>query len=172
MLRHVMMFCAVAVFASLAITRVMPDASRPVEKDSPVAAAVETKKAAKPLSGQFAIGANAQGHYESDFRLNGVNVRAMIDTGATLVAINESTARRVGLRLGRADFSGKVQTANGEARAAAVTLDSLQIGAVRVHDVEAVVLEDKALKGALVGMSFLNRLKGYQAADNRLLLTQ
>ena len=49
----------------------------------------ELDAAKAPLSGQFAINANRQGHYESDFRINGANVRAMIDTGATLVAINE-----------------------------------------------------------------------------------
>src|SRR5690606_3883963 len=61
------------------------------------------------------LAADARGHFGGDFRLNGRTVPAMIDTGATVVAINETTARRIGLYLGRSDFTAAVETANGRA---------------------------------------------------------
>ena len=41
--------------------------------------------------------ADERGHFSGEFKLNGRSVDALIDTGATLVAINLSTARRIGI---------------------------------------------------------------------------
>ncbi len=55
--------------------------------------------AAKPgaaSSGQTVLSMGPGGHYEGTFKMNGKPVKAMVDTGASLVAINVSTARRLG----------------------------------------------------------------------------
>jgi aspartyl protease family protein len=96
----------------------------------------------------------------------------MVDTGATLVAINLSTARRIGIQLTPADFKYEVRTANGKTRAASANIERLQIGRILVENVDAVVLDDKALDGALIGVSFLNRLAKYQVENGALLLVQ
>ena len=70
------------------------------------------------------------------------------------------------------DFKYTVRTANGETRAAGVTIERLQIGRILVEDVEAVVLDDKALDGTLIGVSFLKRLAKYQVENGALLLVQ
>ncbi|MEW9807166.1 TIGR02281 family clan AA aspartic protease [Mesorhizobium sp. ZMM04-5] len=124
------------------------------------------------LGRKVRIAADGQGHFSADFRLNGRSVDALVDTGATLVAMNASTARRVGIKVMPADFKYKVRTANGETRAAGVTIDKLQIGRILVEDVEAVVLDDKALDGTLIGVSFLKRLAKYQVENGALLLVQ
>jgi aspartyl protease family protein len=49
-------------------------------------------------------------------------------------------------------------------------LDRVEIGNVRVRDVEAFVLRDKALGDTLVGMSFLKKLKSYQVKGDSLTL--
>lgn len=179
MFRYIMMFCAGIVGLSFALTSGMPRIAEMAERNSKQpgqteqAAAMEAPQPTQRVGArQVAINANEQGHYESNFRINGSNVSAMIDTGATLVAINESTARRAGVHLSAADYTDSVQTANGKAKAAAVMLETVQIGAITVHDVQAVVMDDEALAHTLVGMSFLNRLKGYEAKNQRLLLTQ
>ena len=58
------------------------------------------------------------------------------------------------------------------ARAAGVTIQRLQIGRISVDNVEAVVLDDKALDGTLIGVSFLKRLSKYQVENGALLLVQ
>jgi aspartyl protease family protein len=113
-----------------------------------------------------------RGHFRADFRLNGRSVDALIDTGATLIAVNRSTARRLGVNLAESDFKHEVKTANGSARAAAAMIDTVEIGRIRVRDVQAVVLDDTALDGTLVGMSFLKRLSGYKVEYGELLLEQ
>ena len=53
-----------------------------------------------------------------------------------------------------------------------MTIERLQIGRILVEDVEAVVLQDKALDGTLIGVSFLKRLAKYQVENGALLLVQ
>ncbi|RUM98496.1 TIGR02281 family clan AA aspartic protease [Pseudaminobacter arsenicus] len=118
------------------------------------------------------LAADGRGHFNGDFRLNGRTVPAMIDTGASVVALNRSTARRLGISPAQADFRHEVSTANGSTRGAAVTIDRLQIGRIDLEKVQAIVLDDKALSGTLIGMSFLGRLGKYQVENGRLLLEQ
>lgn len=115
---------------------------------------------------------DGRGHFIGDFRMNGRSVEAMIDTGASVVAINAATARRIGVAVSPADFTQRVNTANGTIKAAPATLARLEIGGIVVRDVQAVVLDDKALSGTLIGMSFLNGLRRFQVEDGRLLLEQ
>jgi aspartyl protease family protein len=115
---------------------------------------------------------DARGHFAGDFRLNGHDVPALIDTGATVVAINVSTARRIGIVLTPSDFTHSVATANGETKAAAAMIDTVRIGKIYIDKVPAVVLEDSALSGTLVGMSFLKRLSKYEVENGAMILQQ
>ena len=125
-----------------------------------------------PMGRKVVVTADARGHFSSAFKLNGRQVDGMIDTGATLVAINTSTARRIGLSLNPSDFSHEVNTANGTIKAAVAMIDRLQIGNITVNDVQVIVLDDRALHTNLIGMSFLKRLGKYQAENGTLLLVQ
>lgn len=160
------------------------DISAFVSQDAGSETAVETPDprlssatAAKPLA-HYATGVRAavvpmsrDGHFSADFRINGRNLRGLIDTGATYVAINTSTARHLGLRLAGSDFRHQVNTANGTTAAALVRLDRMEIGSISVDNVEAFVLEDKALSSTLIGMSFMSKLQSYRVKDNKLELT-
>lgn len=124
------------------------------------------------LGKKVSIAADGRGHYMGRFKLNGREIRAMVDTGATYIALNKSTAHRIGVRLSASDFKYKVNTANGQAKAATATVGTLQIGRIFVENVDAVVLEDQALDGVLIGMSFLKRLARYQVENGELILEQ
>lgn len=112
-----------------------------------------------------------RGHFQTDFKINGRKINALIDTGATYVAINKSTATRIGLKVTAPDMKFKVTTANGQASAAAVMINEIAIGKIRVNNVPALVLEDKALNGMLMGMSFLKELNRF-SIENRTLILQ
>jgi aspartyl protease family protein len=132
--------------------------------------------AAEPLA-HYATGVRAasipmdrSGHFSADFRVNGRNLKGLIDTGATYVALNVSTARNLGLGLTGSDFKHLVNTANGKTKAAMVMLDQMIVGSITVRNVEAFVLEDQALTTTLIGMSFMSKLKSYQVKGNHLEL--
>lgn len=100
--------------------------------------------------------ADASGHYQTLGQINGGTVQFMVDTGATVIAISSTTARQLGLNYLNGQ-RGYTQTANGRATAYKVTLDTVKVGDITLHAVEAVVLEGDNLPVALLGMSFLNR---------------
>lgn len=118
------------------------------------------------------IAPDSRGHFITDVKVAGQSLRAMVDTGASVVAINTSAARRIGLSLRPADFKYRVSTANGETVAASAILSSIEIGRVRLENVEAMVLHDDALSDTLLGMSFLKRLRHYEVSNGTLVLTQ
>jgi aspartyl protease family protein len=116
--------------------------------------------------------ADRSGHFFGTFRINGRSERGLVDTGASMIAINATAARRFGIAVGSLTFNARVQTANGIVEAASVTLDRVEIGDIALKKVDAMVLPDKALSGMLVGMSFLSRLSSYRVEDGALHLVK
>jgi aspartyl protease family protein len=114
--------------------------------------------------------ANRAGHFEATFEINGRPIEALIDTGATLVVLRYEDAQQTGVSPRAQDFNVPVQTANGRAKVALVNLDRISIGSIQVRDVKAAVAERGALQTNLLGMSFLQRLKGYEFNSGRLTL--
>jgi len=102
------------------------------------------------------LSADAQGHYVTLGQINGGSVQFLVDTGATVIAIPSTLARQLGINY-TAGQRGYTQTANGRAAAYKITLDTVRVGDITLHSVEAVVIEGDGLKVALLGMSFLNR---------------
>lgn len=108
------------------------------------------------------------GHFSGTFRINGQAVSGLIDTGATYVAMNATTARRLGVTPSRSEFVYPVKTANGVTEAARTTLARIEIGGIRIEDVDAFVLEDAAISETLIGMSFLKKLDSYRVRNGVL----
>lgn len=177
MLRYMFILGAIA-FAAVAFSDFVsdnPDMMRNAESAVPAPAPVPepvAKRSTQPvaLSGTERLRADRRGHHVAEFRLNNHRVMGMIDTGATTIAINESTARRAGIRLSRSDFVYQVQTANGTVNAARATLDEVRVGSIRIRNVEAMVLGDNALSTVLIGMSFMNRLRSFSYEGGTLVL--
>ena len=147
----------------------------PAPEAAPAAVpAPEAKPAAVSTAAhqKVSISADKTGHFRTELRFNGRKVEGLIDTGATLVAMNETTARKIGITVSRSEFKYEVNTANGKARAAVVRIDSIEIGRIRVNDVDAVVMEDKSLHNTLIGMSLLKQLARFEVKDEVLLLEQ
>jgi aspartyl protease family protein len=111
----------------------------------------------------------ADGHYWTQADVDGHPVTFLIDTGATAVALTPDDARRMGLDVANLDYAYKVSTANGEARAARVTLASVDVAGARVDNVEAYVL-DQGLSTSLLGMTYLGRLSAFEATPTSMIL--
>jgi aspartyl protease family protein len=104
------------------------------------------------------LSADPRGHFITPGSINGGSVRFLIDTGATLIALPASEARRLGIDYLQGQ-RGQMQTANGVAVAYRVKLDTVKIGDIEVNNVDAVVSENDAMGVTLLGMSFLNRME-------------
>ena len=111
------------------------------------------------------------GHFFAEAEVEGKKVMFIIDTGASDVVLSASDAVRLGITPAKREFTKVYNTANGTMRGAPVVLDSLAIGPIDVRNVDASVA-DSDLQISLLGMSFLNRLSGYQVSGDGLTLKQ
>ena len=116
--------------------------------------------------------ANDYGHFVAQAEINGVKVELLTDTGATYVALNYETAKRIGLVAKELQFTSQSSTANGIARVAPVSIDYLRIGSIVLRNVEAVVAEPGRMPQNLLGMSFIRRLAGFELSGNSLNIVQ
>ena len=110
------------------------------------------------------------GHFETPVTINGQTVRMLVDTGASTVAISWDDAETLGLKPETLSFTQTVTTANGQARAAPVTLAEVAIGPIVRNGIRASVAEQGKLDQSLLGMSFLSTLDFLQMQTDELRL--
>jgi len=114
--------------------------------------------------------ADSRGHFVSTASINGGSVRVLVDTGATLIAMNQAEARRLGVNFLKGQ-KGYSQTASGIVSIHRVKLDAVKLGDIVLNNVEASVHEGDGPPIVLLGMSFLSRVEMKREGD-RLILTK
>jgi len=114
-------------------------------------------KASEGGGKQIVLTAQSGGHFFANGTINGKTARFVVDTGATLVSMDQYEAERLGIdwKNGRRGIS---RTANGDAPFYATTLPSVRIGDVQVYDVPAIV-SPAPMPYILLGNSFLSRFQ-------------
>jgi aspartyl protease family protein len=153
--------------------------SKPSEASVVTKAAVPERRvaaanpaASAPASGRTVrLDSDSRGHFQVDARIDGRSIDLIVDTGASLVVINESAAARLGIFPKPSDYVGRSQTANGESKFAPVRLNRIEVNGITVYDVQAAVKPDEMLRTNLLGMSFLSRVK-WSYDRGRLVLEQ
>jgi aspartyl protease family protein len=116
------------------------------------------------------IARTASGSFAVTTQINGARVPMVLDTGATAVVLTQEAARAAGLPLEVLNYSVNVDTANGRARAAPVTLDRIAIGGIIERAVPALIAQPGQLRTNLLGMTFLNRLQSWEVRGDRLVM--
>jgi len=171
-MRSVMAFAFLALVAALIVPRLhvgngataaapaAPSASAPTEAASS-AAAYRT----------MTIQRGSNGHFNVEAEVDGRRMEFLVDTGASVIALRERDAARLGIHPAQREYTAQVSTANGIVRAAPVELNRVDVGSLTVRNVQALVLPDEALGQNLLGMSFLSRVR-FEHRDGRLVLEQ
>ena len=178
-MRNIMIFAAILIGLGTFMAQMADRMSlRPVAASTSVSAATigrnSTPAAAAAQAGlrSLSIPRDNRGHFLTEGRVDGQRIAFMVDTGASVVALNESSAARFGLRPSAGDYNAAVTTANGTIKAARTRLAMLDVGGLIVRDVEAMVLPDEALSENLLGLSFLSKLRRFEYANGQMVLEQ
>jgi aspartyl protease family protein len=119
-----------------------------------------TVEIARSRGGEFSVRA----------QVNGARVSMVLDSGASAVVLTQEAAKAAGLPLEVLQYSVTVETANGRARVAPVTLDRLAVGNIVERSVPALIAQPGQLRSNLLGMSFLNRLESWEVRGDRLVM--
>jgi aspartyl protease family protein len=130
-------FALVAVYAyrfevSEIADRVMQELGPPTARIGPGGAVVIHRR----YGGEFIVPA----------KVDGARVSFVFDTGATSVVLTAEDAAAAGLKFAPEDFAVPVTTANGATTAAPARLSRVEIGAIVVHGVGALVARPGSLQ--------------------------
>jgi aspartyl protease family protein len=142
---------------------------------APTVIAARSDATAAPNPGNtrsIVLSPDSHGHFRVDARVDARPMDFIVDTGASMIALTARDAAMLGIHPAFNDYTIGVQTANGTARAAPVTLNRVEIGSITVRDVDAIVMPEGALGQNLLGMTFLSRLHRYEYSNGRLVLEQ
>ncbi len=172
-MRNIMIFAAIMIGLGTFMAQ-MADKLAPNKASAtavPVQAAV-VDTSAQAGGRRLNIPRDSRGHFQTEGRIDGQRIDFMVDTGASVVALNESSAARFGLRPARGDYTATVATANGTVKAARTRLAMLDVGGLIVRDVDAMVLPDEALSQNLLGLSYLSKLRRFEYANGQMVLEQ
>ncbi len=102
--------------------------------------------------------ADPNGFFHAEGSINNMPVRFLVDTGANTIALNSATAQRIGIDYQKGQ-SGVATTASGYTRVYGVTLNTVKVGGIVLHNVAAGVIEGAQPAVPLLGMSFLGSLE-------------
>ena len=133
--------------------------------DSP--ASVGASGAAPGSGSRIVLNAGSGGHFVTPGQINGQQVRFVVDTGATVVALGEDEARRIGLKYKEGRL-GQASTANGVVTTWQVKLASVRVGDEEIRDVDASVLP-ASMPYILLGNAFLSRFQMKRENDVMVL---
>jgi aspartyl protease family protein len=113
---------------------------------------------------------DASGHFATTAYVNGVATQAVIDTGATAVALSSDEARRMSVVYAGAPRV-QIATAGGPKTAYRVNLATVRVGGITLHNVDALVMDGgkEQLPVTLIGMTFLNGVDMRRIGDTLTL---
>lgn len=109
------------------------------------------------------------GHFWAEVRINDVRRRMLIDSGATITALSEATARAAAIDVEESTFPMVLRTANGDVAARHATAAQVAVGSVSTRDLGVVVAPAFGDTDVL-GMNFLSRLASWRVEGRTLVL--
>jgi aspartyl protease family protein len=107
------------------------------------------------------------GHFWVNAKLNGHDVKFLVDSGATTTTIDRNTARSAGIEMSpRRDLF--VRTGNGIIRVASGRASEVTIGGITRHDVALEIADNDDLN--VLGMNYLSSLSRWGVEGRWLVL--
>lgn len=119
--------------------------------------------------GELRVRMSGDGHFWVIASINGVKRRMLIDSGATVTAISERTAREAKVDAGTGLAPVVLQTANGAAPAATGKVEEIRVGNIVARNLRIVTSPGLGDLDVL-GMNFLSKLQSWRVEDRTLIL--
>ncbi len=121
------------------------------------------------VGGEVRIPMSADGHFWARVRVNDVERRMLVDSGATVTALSQATASRAGVAPDGTLLPILMRTANGTVRAQTGTVERLAVGDMEARNLKVVI--SPALGDVdVLGMNFLSQLASWRVEGRKLIL--
>lgn len=125
--------------------------------------------ATKSSQGSIDFRISRDGHFHISASINRYPIEFLLDTGASDVVITRNDAKSIGIDLESLNFNKVYNTANGQTYGAPIVINNLRIGDLVVNNIRASV-NNAHMDKSLLGMSFLEKLDGYEVREGVLRL--
>ena len=121
-----------------------------------------------PEEGTIELERSYDGHFYADVEINGATIHALVDTGASGIALSREDARSAGVAtsISMPDVVGR--GANGEVYGEHVTLDRVVLGHQSAENMPAIVLNGG--EETLLGQSFLSKFESVEIRGDWMVL--
>ena len=125
----------------------------------------------KPRSsgGEVRLGRSGDSHFYADTNIDDTNIRMMVDSGASIIALTRRDAEAIGIDVDRLPISGTARTAGGDIPMRTVMLDSVEVDGLEVRRVQAAVI-DADMGVSLLGQSYLSKLDAVNVEGDTMTL--
>jgi aspartyl protease family protein len=120
------------------------------------------------LPDRIELAREPDGHFYADVAVNQSQVRFMVDTGATAVALTGDDARTIGLNWSADELEPVARGASGDVVGKHVIIDRMQLGNVQANNVRAVIIPH-GLDISLLGQTFLARVDSVSIRDDKMI---
>jgi aspartyl protease family protein len=117
---------------------------------------------------EIIVSKSIDGHFYIWTKLNGIDVKFLVDTGASDLFISREDARKIGINLTNLSYNKKYSSANGIMFGAQVTIPKFQINSVVFDNVKASVSKNHGNQN-LLGMSVIRKFKSFTIDGSALV---
>lgn len=120
--------------------------------------------------GQLVIARSRDGHFYLNAITNKEEIKFLVDTGASDIALTKEAAIKLGINLKKLQYTKKYYTANGISYSAPVRIKQLTIGKKTFYNLEAHVTSG-GLDISLLGMSLIEDFSNFKITKDMLILS-
>ncbi|MGB7372727.1 retropepsin-like aspartic protease family protein [Pontixanthobacter sp.] len=172
MLNRIIAFSGVTLIAAFILTP--SKGEDPADLANGSASMTASGTAGQPASNGWYAGVHTltrsgDGHFYAQTEINGVSLRLLVDTGASVVALTADDARDAGLTWNPADVSLIGRGASGDVYGVSAVIDTIDLGGITQSNVQAVIIPE-GLDTSLLGQSFLSKIKSVEIVGGQMAL--
>ena len=151
----------------------LPDADPPARPE-PVATAPQAGETDaseyEEEASESVLSRQGDGHFYANVDVNSSEIRFMVDTGASGIALTGDDAEALGLTWSDEELHDVGRGVSGDVYGKRVRLQSVQLGDLHIADVEAVIIPN-GLDVSLLGQSFLSKATTVKIEDNEMVIS-
>ncbi|MEL6528377.1 MAG: TIGR02281 family clan AA aspartic protease [Pseudomonadota bacterium] len=120
--------------------------------------------------GDHTLTRQSDGHFYASATVEGVPVRMMVDTGASVIALTGRDASAIGIQWDEGQVGPIGRGASGAVYGVNTRLDEVEIGGITRRNVSAVIIP-QGLDVSLLGQSYLSQLDAVEIANNQMVMS-
>jgi aspartyl protease family protein len=116
------------------------------------------------------ISRSSDGHFYADVSIDSQDVRMLVDTGASVIALTGRDALALGIEWDDDELFPVARGANGSVTGKPIRLDRVRLGDLEAEGVEGVIVP-RGLDVSLLGQSFLGRVGKVEVENGQMVLS-